>query len=87
MRAPRLDISPNGAGDCIAALFFIHSLTTGSLKAALERAVSAIFGLVSRTAAVNSRELLLIAAQDEFVAPTPAPRSPAALTERRQTIR
>ena len=70
VRTPRLDTSPNGAGDCIAALFFVHWLTTRSIKAALERAVSSIFGLLSRTAAANSRELLLIAAQDELVAPT-----------------
>jgi pyridoxine kinase len=70
VRTPRLDLAPNGAGDCIAALFFVHWLTTRSIKAALERAVSSTFGLLSRTAAANSRELLLVAAQDEFVAPT-----------------
>ena len=70
IRTPRLEIAPNGAGDCIAALFFVHWLTTRSIKAALERAVSSMFGLLSRTAAANSRELLLVAAQDEFVAPT-----------------
>jgi pyridoxine kinase len=72
VRTPRLDISPNGAGDCIAALFFIHWLATGSAKAALERAAAAVFWLLARTAAANSRELLLVAAQDEFVAPTRA---------------
>ena len=39
-------------------------------KAALEWAVSSVFGILSRTAAVNSRELLLVEAQDEMVAPT-----------------
>lgn len=72
VRTPRLAIAPNGAGDCIAALFFVHWLTTRSVKAALERAVSAVFGLLSRTAAAHSRELLLVAAQDEFVAPSRA---------------
>jgi pyridoxine kinase len=70
VRTPRLDISPNGAGDCIAALFFVHWLTTRSAKAALERAAASVFGLLARTASAQSRELLLIAAQDEFVAPT-----------------
>jgi pyridoxine kinase len=70
VRTPRLPISPNGAGDCIAALFFIHWLTTRSAKAALERAAASVFGLLARTASAQSRELLLIAAQDEFVAPT-----------------
>jgi pyridoxine kinase len=69
VRTPWLDVLPNGAGDCIAALFFVHWLTTRSAKAALERAVASTFGILSRTAAANSRELLLVAAQDEFVAP------------------
>jgi pyridoxine kinase len=72
VRTPRLDIAPNGAGDCIAALFFVHWLTTRSAKAALERAVASIFGLLARTAAAKSRELLLVAAQEEFVAATHA---------------
>jgi pyridoxine kinase len=72
VRTPRLDMAPNGAGDCIAALFFIHWLTTRSTRAALERAVASLFGVLSRTAAAGSRELLLVAAQDEFVAPTQA---------------
>ncbi len=70
VRTPRLDIAPNGAGDCIAALFFVHWLTTRSVKTALERAVSSVFGILARTAAVNSRELLLVEAQDAIVAPT-----------------
>jgi pyridoxine kinase len=71
-RTPRLDISPNGAGDCIAALFFVHWLATRSARLALERAVASIFGLLARTAAAKSRELLLVAAQNEFAAPSRA---------------
>jgi pyridoxine kinase len=72
VRTPRLDVSPNGAGDCIAALFFVHWLITRSAKTALESAVASVFGLLSRTAEATSRELLLVAAQDEFVAPSRA---------------
>jgi pyridoxine kinase len=72
VRTPRLDVSPNGAGDCIAALFFVHWLITRSAKAALESAVASVFGLLLRTAEAKSRELLLVAAQDEFVAPSRA---------------
>jgi pyridoxine kinase len=72
VRTPRLDVSPNGAGDCIAALFFVHWLITGSAKAALESAVASVFGLLLRTAEAKSRELLLVAAQDEFTAPSRA---------------
>lgn len=70
VRTPRLDVAPNGAGDCVAALFFVHWLTTRSVKAALERAVASVFGILARSVAAKSRELMLIAAQDEFVTPT-----------------
>jgi pyridoxine kinase len=70
LRTPLLDISVNGAGDAIAALFFFHLLKTKSTAEALSNAASSIFGLMKRTKEANSREILLIAAQDEFVNPT-----------------
>jgi pyridoxine kinase len=70
VRTPRLDVSPNGAGDCIAARLFFHWLIARSARIALESAVASVFGLLSRTAEAKSRELLLVAAQDEFVAPS-----------------
>jgi pyridoxine kinase len=70
LRTPRLDLSVNGAGDAIAALFFVHALSTGSSEDALARAGSSIFGLLSRTQAAGSREILTVAAQDEFVTPS-----------------
>jgi pyridoxine kinase len=70
LRTPELAIEANGAGDALAALFLFHRLASGSTAMALERAGSAIFGLLRRTAEAGSRELLLVAAQDEFVAPT-----------------
>jgi pyridoxine kinase len=69
-RSPRLPIAVNGAGDAIAALFFVHWLETRSAGVALSRAVSSVFGLLKRTADAGSREILTIAAQDEFVAPS-----------------
>ena len=60
----------NGAGDAIAALFLFHRLDTGSAIAALEASGSAVHGLLRRTAEAGSREILTVAAQDEFVAPT-----------------
>ena len=69
LRTPRLDIAANGAGDVIAALFFAHYLECGSARMALERAGSSVFGLLARTLEAGSRELLLVAAQEEFVAP------------------
>ena len=70
VRTPRLDLDVNGAGDAIAALFFVHYLETGSVRHALERAASSIHGLLRRTAEAGSREILLVAAQEEFVRPT-----------------
>ena len=70
LRTPLLDVSLNGAGDAIAALFLYHRASTGSAAAALEAAGSSIFGLLRRTAEAGSRELLMVAAQDEFVAPS-----------------
>ncbi len=67
LRTPELPINVNGAGDVLAALFLFHRVTTGSAATALERAGSSVFGLLRRTAEANSRELLLIAAQEEFV--------------------
>jgi pyridoxine kinase len=70
LRTPRLGLSVNGAGDAIAALFLFHWLRSGSAVAALEAAGSSVFGLFRRTAEAGSREILMVAAQDEFVAPT-----------------
>jgi pyridoxine kinase len=70
VRTPRLDVSVNGAGDAIAALFLARWLETRSAADALSRAASSVFGLLSRTAAARSREILLVDAQEEFVAPS-----------------
>jgi pyridoxine kinase len=70
VRTPRLPLSVNGAGDAIAALFLVHYARANDARIALENAASSIFGLLRRTAEAGSREILLVAAQDEFVAPT-----------------
>jgi len=70
VRTPKLPISVNGAGDAIAALFFVHWLQTGSAAEALGRSTASVYGLLKRTADANSREILTVAAQDEFVTPT-----------------
>lgn len=70
LRTGLLDLSFNGAGDAIAALFLFHRLRTGDVAAALENAGSSVFGLLRRTAEAGSREILTVAAQDEFVSPT-----------------
>jgi pyridoxine kinase len=70
VRTPKLPISINGAGDAIAALFFAHYLHSGSAAEALARAASSVFGVLKRTAEANSREILLVDAQDELINPT-----------------
>ncbi len=70
LRTPRLDLSVNGAGDAIAALFTVHFMRSNSAAEALSMAAASIYGLLKRTAEAGSREILTVAAQDEFVAPT-----------------
>ena len=70
LRTPRLPIAVNGAGDAVAALFFLHYLRSGAVAQALSCAASSIFGVLRRTADAGARELLLIEAQEEFVQPT-----------------
>ena len=77
LRTPLLPLQVNGAGDAIAALFLFHRLRLGDAAAAMAEAGSSVFGLMRRTAEAGAREILTVAAQDEFVAPTwrflPAP--------------
>jgi pyridoxine kinase len=70
VRTPKLSLSANGAGDAIAALFFVHYARTQSAETALREASASVYGLLERTAAAGSLEILTVAAQDEFVSPT-----------------
>jgi pyridoxine kinase len=70
LRTPLLPVSVNGAGDALSALFLYHRLATGSAAAALSAAGSSIHGLLRRTAEAGAREILTVAAQDEFVRPS-----------------
>lgn len=70
VRTPRLDVTFNGAGDAIAAMFFVHYLRTVSIAEALSYAASAIFGVLMKTAEAGTREIQIVSAQDEIVAPS-----------------
>lgn len=70
LRTPQLNLAVNGAGDATSALFLFHRMKTGSARAALENAGSSVFGLMRMTAEAGSREILTVAAQEEFVAPS-----------------
>jgi pyridoxine kinase len=70
VRTPKLDVTVNGAGDAVAALFFVHWLRTRDAAVALGSAAAAVHGLLTRTEQAGSRELVLVAAQDELVKPS-----------------
>ena len=70
VRTPLLDISVNGAGDAIAALFFFHLLKSGSAAEALSKATSSIFGVLKQTKEAGAREILIVSAQEELVNPS-----------------
>ena len=70
LTTPLLPLSVNGAGDAIAALFLFHRLRSGDAGQALEAAATSVFGVLRRTADAGSREILSVAAQEEFVSPT-----------------
>jgi pyridoxine kinase len=70
VRTPLLPVSVNGAGDAIAALFLFHRLRWGEARVAVSAAASSVYGLLRRTAEAGSREILTVAAQEEFVTPS-----------------
>ena len=69
-RTPKLPVDLNGTGDAFTALFLGSWLAhrPASTKT-LQRAVAAMYGLVEATHRAGSRELELVAAQDQLVAP------------------
>lgn len=70
VRTPKLACSVNGAGDAIAALFFVHYMRSRSAGVAVAEAAASIYGLLKKTQDAGSREILTVAAQDEFVNPS-----------------
>ncbi|MCW5686567.1 MAG: pyridoxal kinase PdxY [Pseudolabrys sp.] len=70
VRTPLLPGVLHGTGDLIAALFTAHYLRTGVAERAAEVAVSSVYGVIARTLSEQRAELALVAAQDEFIAPS-----------------
>ncbi|MFC6592242.1 pyridoxal kinase PdxY [Deinococcus lacus] len=70
-RTPLLPLDPprNGTGDVISALFFGHYLKSGRVDKALSLSMSALYALLERTHHSGSREIQLVAAQDDLVQP------------------
>lgn len=71
VRTPLLPIAPNGCGDVTAAVFLAHLLRSGSVRTALERVTSTVFGILEATIAAGTREIQLVAAQDVIADPPP----------------
>lgn len=62
---------PNGAGDAVTALFLAHYLKSqGSVPQALSGMAAAIFEVIAATHRAGTRELQIIAAQDQLVSPS-----------------
>lgn len=72
VRTPDLPFDPpiSGSGDTLAALLLGHLLRGEAIAAALSLAVSGLFGVLQKTHALGRRELALIQAQDDFLAPS-----------------
>jgi pyridoxine kinase len=72
VRTPFLPFDPpvNGTGDALAALFLGHYLKNREAPAALAAAAAAIFAIVSATRAAGTRELQIVAAQEDMVRPS-----------------
>lgn len=70
VRTPLLPCILHGTGDLIAAVFTAHYLRGGVAARAAEAAVSSVYSVIARTLAEGREELALVAAQDEFVAPS-----------------
>jgi pyridoxine kinase len=70
VRVPLLPLTAHGAGDVVAGLFLAHHLRTSSISEALVKSASAMYGILNQTAEAGSREMLLVAAQEELVSPS-----------------
>jgi pyridoxine kinase len=72
VRHPLLPVNLSGTGDTFSALFLGHYLRERDLSSALARAAAATYAAVAATHAAGSREIRLVAAQDELVEPRQA---------------
>ncbi|OCG75359.1 pyridoxal kinase PdxY [Microbacterium sediminis] len=69
VQTPFLPMKANGSGDVTAALFTSHYVRTGDAADALARTASSVFGLLEQTFAAESKELLLVEAQEHYANP------------------
>jgi pyridoxine kinase len=69
VETPLLPITPNGCGDVTAALYLAHLRSTGSASTALSRVAGSVFAVLEKTIEAGTREIQLVAAQDEIADP------------------
>lgn len=67
---PLIDRSFTGSGDVTSAVFLAETLRGASVPDALATTADVVFGLLEKTTQAGTRELALVAAQDEFVSPS-----------------
>lgn len=67
---PMVDIPSHGAGDAFAALFLGAYFDLQDARAAVDRAVSSMYGVFQATRRLNRDSLALVEAQREFADPT-----------------
>jgi pyridoxine kinase len=65
---PMLPMTVRGGGDVTAAIFLAHYLTDGP-EVALRRTAATMYGVLARTHAEGSEEMLLVAEQDAIANP------------------
>lgn len=70
VQTPRLEPTFTGSGDITAAVFLAGLLCSHSLREALEQTAAAVYAVLKKTTDLGRRELALVAAQDEIVAPS-----------------
>ena len=71
LRTPRLPVAVNGAGDADRRVVLVPPAATPAARwRRWRRRDQSVHGLLKRTAEAGSREILTVAAQDEFVRPS-----------------
>jgi pyridoxine kinase len=70
VRTPKLPISPNGTGDLFASLFVSARVRGSDTPAALSHAASAIYAVLTRTAADGTEEMRIVESAEQLVRPT-----------------
>lgn len=66
---PLLGRTFTGSGDLTSSMFLAALLETGDVAVAVGRTADIVYSVLERTTALDQRELALVAAQDDLVAP------------------